>query len=109
MEETHQQPCDLPGEEVGDESRELPAFLERVPVDVEILLGETQLRVKEILSLSEGFLVRMPRKAGSDFLMHVNGARLAWVRPTRTVDRTSFVITGLDLTENSAEPEHRQG
>jgi flagellar motor switch protein FliN/FliY len=44
-----------------------------IPLKVTIELGRREMRVREILQLKEGYILELPRSAGENIDVHVNG------------------------------------
>lgn len=70
----------LPGMSDGGEGaglEETPSILsshmERVPVDLEAVLGATEIRLSELLSLQEGDVLALDEHAGTPIQVHIDG------------------------------------
>jgi flagellar motor switch/type III secretory pathway protein FliN len=94
----------------GSDAGEFSGFgpLEQVPARSEIFVGECRMKAGKILALTTGSIVPLPRKAGSDLFLHVNGARIALVRPVASGDNACFKIVELDLDEDPEQESDSQ-
>jgi flagellar motor switch protein FliN/FliY len=53
--------------------RELTAHLADVPIDLEVELGRKSMTVEEILALTVGSVIKMPRSAGENIDVRAGG------------------------------------
>lgn len=73
------------------------SIIMNIPVDVQIVLGSTEMQVSELLSLRKGATVALNRKIGEPVDVIVNGRRIA--RGEITVLESDPSRFGIRLTE----------
>ena len=73
------------------------AIIMNIPVDVQIVLGSTEMQVADLMALRKGATVALDRRIGEPVDVVVNGRRIA--RGEITVLESDPSRFGIDLTE----------
>ncbi|MEO9613239.1 MAG: flagellar motor switch protein FliN [Nitratireductor sp.] len=84
-----------PGEMGGDEAGS--GVIMGIPVDVQIVLGSTEMQVSQLMSLRKGATVALDRRIGEPVDVVVNGRKIA--RGEITVLESDSSRFGIRLTE----------
>ena len=82
-------------ENVAPENKEAWASVAEVPCDVAVCLKAPGLRVRDLLGLSAGFLVRTTTPVSADVPLEVNGRLIAWCEFEVVHDRLGVRLTEL--------------
>lgn len=74
-----------------------PSIIMNIPVDVQIVLGSTEMQVSDLMSLRKGATVALNRRIGEPVDVMVNGRRIA--RGEIVVLESDATRFGIKLTE----------
>jgi flagellar motor switch protein FliN/FliY len=91
----HEEPASAQGEQAA--SLRSNAIIMNIPVDVQIMLGSTEMPVSELMALQKGSTVALDRRIGEPVDVVVNGQKIA--RGEITVLDNDPSRFGVKLTE----------
>ena len=69
------------------------AKLDTSLVDANVLVGETEISMKEFLDLKAGDVLKLDNAASEDLIVKINGERKFYARPGRIKDKICVKIT----------------
>ena len=87
----------LPGDEDADTGDSASGIIMNIPVDVQIVLGSTEMQVADLMALRKGATVALDRRIGEPVDVVVNGRKIA--RGEITVLESDPSRFGIKLTE----------
>ena len=92
------------GKEVDASERgQLASNLDKVPVDIEVILGESQMDVSDFLGMEVGDIIQMDDKTTKPLTMYVESKPYFKVKPGRTENRLAVEI--LTFTGGESDDE----
>ena len=91
MAETNQQGV-APVPKSGESNSSIPAYLQELPVQVDVLLGSVKLTVKELLECGPGSVIDIGKKANEPFDLFVNSVLVARGEVVMMHDRLGLKI-----------------
>lgn len=85
----------IPPENIASENEDAWGSVAELPCDVAVSLKAPGLRVRDLLGLSRGFLVRTTTPVSADVPLEVNGRLVAWCEFEVVHDRLGVRLTEL--------------
>ncbi|WP_423189126.1 flagellar motor switch protein FliM [Alkalibacterium sp. f15] len=87
----------------ASERGQLASSLNRVPVDIEVLLGESQMNVSDFLGMEEGDIIQLDHKTSRPLTMNVENKPYFKVKPGRLENKLAVEI--LKFTGGESDDE----
>jgi len=74
-------------------------YLMDIPLDITVQLGERRMKIRDILQLQAGSIIDLPKSAGENVDILINGQAVAFGEVMELEGSTGIRITDLNVTD----------